>query len=163
MAEEWRSVEVLKLLRQCVICPFCGALVATQAGIDSHVQWHNNLDQYVANVDARLEQFADYIVDPETGIQFQIQDRLDTITQYVINPVTGLEKIITDALTQTNGAVTQLRNDAVGAIEGLTVRVTTIETEVTKQPGGIWARLSALEMVDVLPLDSELNDDDIKP
>lgn len=160
MAEEWRSIEVLKLLRQCVVCPFCGVLVATQAGIDSHLQWHNNLDEYVASVETRLEQFADYIVDPETGIQTQIQKRLDTITDYVINPATGLEKRMTDAIVGTNGAVTQLRNDATGAITDIGNRVGVIENEVTKQPGGIWARLAALE---VLPLNASELDDEIKP
>lgn len=147
MPEEWRSVEIIKLLRQCVVCPFCGVLVATQAGIDSHVSWHDNINEYVADVDSRLEQFSSYIIDPVTGIQTQIQNRLDTITDYVTNPVTGLEKRVTDAVVSNTNAVDTLRNDATQAINGLTTRVSTIETEVTKQPDGIWARLAALEVL----------------
>ena len=138
MADEWRSVEIMKLLRQCVVCPYCGVLVTTQAGIDSHIAWHQGVDAYVASVEQRLDQFSDYIINPVTGLQKQIQDRLDTITDYVINPTTGLEKRTTDAITQlrtdatnaitaTNAAVAQLRTDATNAITGLTTRVTALE------------------------------------
>jgi hypothetical protein len=125
---QWRSEEVIKLLRQCVVCPQCGVLVATQAGINAHIKWHNDLTQYVANVDARLEQITDYIINPETGLQKQIEDRLDTITDYIIAPVTGLEARTVAAIQQTNAAVQQLRTDATGAINGLNARVTALET-----------------------------------
>jgi hypothetical protein len=138
MAEEWRSVEALKLLRQCVVCPFCGALVATQAGIDAHVNWHGQMNEYVANVEQRLQSFSDYIIDPQNGLQKRVEDRLDQITEYVIAPETGLESRVAEAITQlrndatnaittTNNAVTQLRNDATAAITGLSNRITALE------------------------------------
>jgi hypothetical protein len=145
MADEWRSVEVMKLLRQCVVCPYCGALVATQAGIDSHVVWHNQLNDYVASVDERFTQFSDYIINPATGLQKQITDRLDVITDYVTNPATGLEKRVTDAIVATNGAVTQLRNDATTAIQGNTSAIAQLRTDATNAIGGLTTRVTALE------------------
>lgn len=121
--QEWRSLEIIKLLRQCVVCPYCGVLVATQAGIDSHTTWHEGLNTYVDNVNRTLEEFKKYITDPVTGIQKQIQDRLDTITNYVTAPSTGLEQRITTAIVQ-------LRNDATSAINSLISRVTALESKV---------------------------------
>lgn len=144
---DWRIVEVLKLMRQCVICPFCGALVATDAGIEAHKKWHINLDEYVAHVDQKFEEFADYIIDPDTGIQQAIQARLDTITNYVTAPTTGLESRVTVAITNTNNAVTQLRNDATGAITDLSGRLTNVEQEIVRPTTGIRARLAALEVL----------------
>lgn len=140
MADDWRVTEALKQLRQMVTCPLCGALVSTADGYSTHQQWHDAMNQYVASVDARLAQFADYIINPETGLQKQVQDRLDTITNYVVAPETGLEPRVTAAFTATNGAIdqlrtdatnaiTQLRNDATSAIVGLDTRVTTLEHE----------------------------------
>lgn len=136
--DDWRSVEIIKLLRQCVVCPYCGVLVATQAGIDAHTQWHEQLNAYVASVDQRFTDFADYIINPETGLQKLIQDRLDTITDYVINPTTGLEKRATDAIVAANAAIQQLRDDATNAINQL-------RTDATNAINGLSARITALE------------------
>lgn len=138
MRSDWRIVEVLKLMRQCVVCPYCGVLVSTDAGISAHKAWHAQLQTYVESVDTRLAAFSDYIINPSTGIQTQIQNRLDTITNYVTAPTTGLE-------ARTTAAITQLRNDATGAINGLTSRVSTIEDEIVRPTTGIRARLTALE------------------
>jgi len=140
MAEDWRVTEALKQLRQMTTCPLCGALVSTADGYQTHQQWHESMNQYVANVDAKLAQFSDYIINPETGLQKQVQDRLDTITNYVVGPETGLETRVTAAFSQTNGAInqlrtdattaiTQLRTDATTAINDLTTRVTALENE----------------------------------
>lgn len=136
--EEWRILEVLKLLRQCVVCPHCGVLVATQAGIDAHINWHNGLSEYVANVDQRLESFSDYIINPATGLQKQIQDRLDTITNYVTAPETGLEPRITVAITE-------LRNDATAGLVSATAANTQLRNDATAAINGILARLAILE------------------
>lgn len=145
LSGDWRIVEVLKLLRQCVVCPFCGVLVSTDAGISAHKAWHNQLQNYVESIDAQLANFSDYIINPTTGLQKQIQDRLDTITNYVIAPVTGLEARTVAAITNTNQSVTTLRNDATGAITGLSGRVSTVEDEIVRPTTGIRARLTALE------------------
>jgi hypothetical protein len=136
--QEWRVTEVLKLLRQCVLCPLCGSLVATQAGIDSHIQWHNQVDAYAAETDARLHQFSDYIVDPVNGLQKQIQDRLDTITNYVTAPTTGLESRITAAITATNQSVSDLRTQAVDAISS-------VRSDATNAIVALTNRVAALE------------------
>jgi hypothetical protein len=145
MAEEWRSVEILKLLRQCVVCPYCGVLVATQAGIDSHVAWHEQLNDYVASVETRLTQFSDYIINPETGLQKQIQDRLDTITNYVIAPTTGLEPRTTKAIQDLTTAINQLRTDATNAINSTNQAVAQLRTDATTAITGLTQRVSALE------------------
>jgi len=138
MADDWRVSEALKMLRQIVTCPMCGALVSTADGYETHKQWHDAMNQYVATVDAKLAQFSDYIINPETGIQVQIQNRLDTITNYVVAPQTGLEPRVTLAITQTNGAVTQLRTDATNAIAQL-------RTDATTAINGLTTRVTALE------------------
>lgn len=142
---DWRLEEILKLLRQCVVCPYCGALTATDAGIEAHKQWHDGMNEYVASVDQKLQQFSDYIVDPETGLQQRIQERLDTISNYVVAPGTGLEARIVEAFTSTNGSVSQLRTDATNAITDLSGRVTTVEQEIVRPNTGLRARLTALE------------------
>ena len=128
--DDWRILEVLKLLRQCVTCPTCGVLVATKQGIDSHIAWHENLQEYVDNVNAQLTEFSNYIINPNTGLEKKISDRLDTITNYVVAPTTGLEPRVTAAITQTNGSVAQLRSDATAAITSLQSRVTALEQAV---------------------------------
>lgn len=138
MADDWRVTEALKQLRQMVTCPLCGALVSTADGYSTHQQWHDAMNQYVASVDARLAQFSDYIINPETGLQKQIQDRLDTITNYVVAPETGLEPRVTAAITSTNGAVNQLRTDATNAI-------TQLRTDATNAITGLDARVDVLE------------------
>jgi hypothetical protein len=138
MADDWRVTEALKQLRQMVTCPLCGALVSTADGYSTHQQWHEAMNQYVASVDARLAQFSDYIINPETGLQKQIQDRLDTITNYVVAPQTGLEPRVTAAITSTNGAVAQLRTDATNAINQL-------RTDATNAINGLDARVDVLE------------------
>jgi hypothetical protein len=120
MRSDWRALEILKLMRQCVVCPVCGALVATEAGIDAHKNWHGTMTQHVEDVDTKLDLFSKEIVDPETGLQKQIQKRLDTITNYVTDPQTGLEKRVTDAITD-------LRSDATGAISSLDARIAALE------------------------------------
>lgn len=145
MADEWRSMEVMKLLRQCVVCPYCGVLVATQAGIDSHTEWHRGLNEYVANVESTLNQFSDYIINPVTGIQKQIQDRLDTITSYVIAPDTGLEPRTTKAVQDLTTAINQLRTDATNAIQSTNAAVTQLRTDATNAITGLTNRVTALE------------------
>lgn len=138
MADDWRVTEALKQLRQLVTCPLCGALVSTADGYQTHQQWHDAMNQYVASVDAKLAQFSDYIINPETGLQVQVQSRLDTITNYVVAPETGLEPRVTAAITSTNGAVAQLRTDATNAI-------TQLRNDATNAINALDARVDALE------------------
>lgn len=149
MADDWRILEVLKLLRQCIVCPFCGVLVATQEGWADHVSWHEQINSYTQNIDARFQQFADYITNPDTGLQVQIQNRLDTITNYVIAPGTGLEPRTFAAIQQLRDdattAINQLRTDTTTAITQDRTRLTTIETEITRPNNGILARLATIE------------------
>jgi hypothetical protein len=130
MAEDWRSTEALKELRQLVTCPHCGAMVSTEAGLTIHTDWHQSMNDYVASVDSRLAQFADYITNPTTGLQKRIEDRLDTITNYVTAPNTGLEPRITVAITQlrtdATNAISQLRTDTTNAISSLSARITSL-------------------------------------
>lgn len=156
MTEDWRIAEILKLLRQCITCPYCGVLVSTQEGLDSHTSWHRQVNEFAQSIDARFQQFADYIINPVTGLQKQIQDRLDTITNYVITPGTGLEPRVfaaiqqlrddaTAAITTTNTSVTTLRNDATTAIGEDRARLSTIENEITRAGNGLRARLTTIE------------------
>lgn len=138
MADDWRVVEVLKLLRQCVVCPICGSLVATQQGIDSHIAWHDQINEWVAGIESNLQQFSDYIVNPTTGLEKRVTDRLDTITQYVVAPTTGLEPRMTVAITNATAATTQLRTDATTAINQL-------RTDATDAIVALTARVAALE------------------
>jgi len=116
--EEWRSAEVIKLLRQCVVCPACGVLVATQAGVDSHINWHNAVNTKVDSIDQQFQAIDTYVRGPN-----------------------GLEAQITTAFSNTNGSITQLRadakaytdavrSDATTAIVALQNRVTGLETAV---------------------------------
>jgi len=154
MADDWRVNEALKMLRQIVTCPLCGALVSTADGYTTHQQWHDAMNQYVASVDNRLAQF--YIINPETGLQVQVQRRLDTITDYVVAPETGLEPRVTAAITATNGAVTQLRTDATNAIaqlrsdattaiQGNTTAINQLRTDATNAINALDARVDVLE------------------
>jgi hypothetical protein len=108
--DEWRSVEVLKLLRQCVICPQCGVLVTTQAGINAHIEWHNQLGQYVQSIDDKFQVIHDY-VRGDGGMEDQI--------------IAALTQLRTDA----TNAITQLRTDATNAITALSARVTALENQ----------------------------------
>lgn len=106
--EEWRIVEVLKLLRQCVVCPLCGALVTTEAGVTAHKNWHSGASNKVDQIDTRFRDIDTY-VRGENGMEQQIVD--------------AITKVRTDATT----AITQLRSDATSAINALVTRVTALE------------------------------------
>jgi hypothetical protein len=137
MADDWRVTEALKELRQLVTCPDCGALVSTDAGLTIHVNWHKAMTDYINTVNAELTQFSDYIINPETGLQKQIEDRLDTITAYVTAPNTGLEPRVVAAITDTNAAITQLRSDATTAINQ-------VRTDATNAITSLSARITSL-------------------
>lgn len=121
-SDDWRIVEVLKLLRQCVVCPFCGALVATDAGIEAHKRWHVVVNEKVQDIDNKFGIIDEYV--RGTG---------------------GMEDQIRAAIISTNNNVTQLRTDATSAIGGLGSRITVIETEITRPTTGMLARIQALE------------------
>lgn len=156
MAEDFRVTQALEKLRQMVTCPFCGALVSTADGYNIHVTWHDNMSQYVASVDQRLAQFSDYIINPDTGLQHQIQTRLDTITDYVIAPETGLEPRMIEAVTGLNTALAQLRDDATAAIssvrsdataayQGNVDAITQLRTDATNAINSLAQRVTVLE------------------
>jgi hypothetical protein len=126
--EDWRTEQALKLLRQCVTCPLCGASVCTARGIETHRAWHQTTGQYVSNVD----------------------DKFNVIDQYVRGEG-GLEDQITaefaDVRADATAAITTLRSDATTAIQNLASRVSTIEQELTRAETGVLARLNALEQL----------------
>jgi hypothetical protein len=145
VADDWRLTQALTQLRQMVTCPQCGALVSQSEGYNIHIAWHEGMNQYVASVDAKLAQFSDYIINPDTGLQKQIQDRLDTITNYVVAPETGLEPRVTEALTELNAALTQLRSDATAAIQGDSAAITQLRNDATGAINDLTTRVTTIE------------------
>lgn len=133
MADDWRIIEVLKLLRQCVVCPSCGVLVATQAGVDAHLAWHDGVNAKVADIDTNFNTINTYVTDPSTGLEKRFADLIQAATI----AITTLRTDATTAIGTTNSAVdqvrtdaanaiTQLRNDATTAITALSARVTAL-------------------------------------
>lgn len=112
---DWRIVEVLKLIRQCIVCPYCGALAATDAGVESHKKWHMTINNKVQDIDNKFAIIHEY-VRGTGGMEDQIRD-----------------------------AITDLRSDAITAITGLSSRVSAIETEIIKPGSGVRARLVVIE------------------
>lgn len=154
MADDWRTQQYLKKMRQSVTCPYCGSLVSTEEGFQIHETWHRNLNTWVQQIADNFQIIFNYVTNPDTGLEKRLQDLIGAAT----NAVNQLRTDATDAITTTNGNVSQLRTDATQAITGLATRVSTIENEVTKTPGGIWARLNALE---ALPITNRgLSDED---
>jgi ribosomal protein S27AE len=107
--EEWRVVEVLKLLRQCVVCPRCGVLVATEAGIRSHIQWHDVVNETVQAIDDKFKAIDEY-VRGDGGLEDRITEaivadraRLTVIETEITRPVTGIRARLA-ALETSGGA-----------------------------------------------------------
>jgi len=148
MADDWRTAEALKQLRQMVTCPLCGALVSTTDGYGIHKGWHDAMNTWVQQIADNFQLIFNYVTNPDTGLEKRLADLISAAT----DSITSLRADATTAITTTNQSVSQLRTDATNAITGLSTRTTTIETEVTKNPGGIWARLAALETVANLPV-----------
>jgi len=111
----WREEEVLKQLRQCILCPACGVLVATEAGIKSHTQWHQGITDTVNAIDQKFQQIDTY-VRGEGGLESQI-----------INKFNQTDQATAQLRTDATNAINQLRNDATAAINSLNQRVTALE------------------------------------
>lgn len=132
---DFRLLDSLKQLRQMETCPWCGALVSTSDGRTLHLNWHDNLNKYVARVEASL----------------------NTIIDYITNPTNGLEKRATDAIQANSAAITQLRSDATNAInqlrsdattaiQGNTSAINQLRTDATNAINALDARVDALEV-----------------
>lgn len=96
--EEWRITEALKMLRQCVTCPICGALVATEAGIRSHTNWHQGVTNKVEDINTKFQQIYDYIQTPVTGMEARMQQIRTDATNAIIadrNRLTSIEARLT--------------------------------------------------------------------
>lgn len=122
--EEWRLLESLKLIRQCVVCPACGALVSTEAGIKTHTQWHERLGDKVTEIDGNFK-LIDVYVRGEDGLEEKIIAAFEQTNASVT-------KLREDA----TAAIGQLRSDATNAITGLSNRVTAIENRPANNTNG---------------------------
>lgn len=156
MADDWRTEQYLKKMRQSVTCPLCGALVSTEEGYKIHETWHTNLNTWVGQIAENFQIIFSYVTHPDTGLEKRLADLITGAT----TAINTLRTDATNAITATNGSVNELRTQATEAIVGLGNRTTTIETEVTRNPGGIWARLAALEVANQLPV-TDTNSEDI--
>jgi hypothetical protein len=104
---DWRIIEVLKLLRQCVTCPICGVLIATDAGIKSHYAWHTGVNTKVDQIDNKFSQ----------------------INQYVRGSG-GLEERITAAFITDRQRLTAIEQEITRATTGILARLTALEARL---------------------------------
>lgn len=132
MADDWRILEVLKLLRQCVVCPFCGVLVATEEGLQAHTNWHNAINTEVSNIDTQFQAIDTY-VRGDGGLETQI---VDAFAEKEIE-IAQIRADATQALADKEAEIVQLRNDATTAINQL-------RTDATNAIAGLTARITAL-------------------
>lgn len=144
--DDWRLTEALKMLRQIVTCPLCGALVSQSDGLTIHTNWHNGMNNMVNQIGQNFDLIFEYVTNPDTGLEKRLSDLIN-------DAGTAINTLRTDATTAidtTNDSVNTLRTDATTAIGEDRTRLGNIETEITRTPGGIWNRLEVLEAAEAI-------------
>jgi hypothetical protein len=90
-------------------------MVTTEAGINAHLGWHDEINTYVQNVSNQFQGIDDY-VRGDGGLEDQI------VARFV-----STDAVIAQLRTDATNAINLLRADATAAIVSLQNRVTALE------------------------------------